>query len=143
MSKVILEVQLIQLRYKRMSDMLWVEGKFLHKGVLDYITQYYSISKSAIQNMRYCRNFTKAGLNLSPCMVATQKSTNSRFCSVVEIKLNIFLKGGLLPRSGFIVIRMRLKQKTTNFGQMLSDGLSFTHMVDSPIIPCFCQSHMV
>ena len=45
------------------------------------ITQYYSISKSAIQNMRYCRNFTKAGLKLSQYMVATQESKNSRFCS--------------------------------------------------------------
>ena len=35
-------------------------------------------------------------------MVATQESINSRFCSVVEIKLSFFLKGGHLPRSGSI-----------------------------------------
>ena len=64
------------------------------------ITQYYSISKSAIQNVRYCRIFAEAGLKLSQYMVATQESINSRFCSVVEIKLSFFLKGGHLPRSG-------------------------------------------
>ena len=56
----------------------------------------YSISKSAIQNMRYCRNFAKAVLKLSQYTVATQESINSRFCSVVEIKLSFFLKGGHL-----------------------------------------------
>ena len=60
----------------------------------------YSISKSAIQNMRYCRNFAKAGLKLSQYMVAKQGSRHSRFCSVVEIKLSFFLKDGHLPRSG-------------------------------------------
>ena len=35
-------------------------------------------------------------------MVATQESVNSRFCSVVEIKLIFFLKGGHLPGSGSI-----------------------------------------
>ena len=44
-------------------------------------------------------NFAKAGLNLSQYMVATQENINSRFCSVVEIKLH-FLNGGHLPRSG-------------------------------------------
>ena len=33
-------------------------------------------------------------------MVVIQESINSRFCSVVEIKLSFFLKGGHLPRSG-------------------------------------------
>ena len=33
-------------------------------------------------------------------MVAIQESINSRFCSVVEVKLSFFLKGGHLPRSG-------------------------------------------
>ena len=33
-------------------------------------------------------------------MVTTQENINSRFCSVVEIKLIFFLKGGHLPRSG-------------------------------------------
>ena len=33
-------------------------------------------------------------------MVATQESINSRSCSVVEIKLSVFLKGGHLTRSG-------------------------------------------
>ena len=35
-------------------------------------------------------------------MVGTQESINtgSRFCSVAEIKLSFFLKGGHLPRSG-------------------------------------------
>ena len=33
-------------------------------------------------------------------MVATQESINSRFCSVFEVKLSFFLKGGHLPRSG-------------------------------------------
>ena len=33
-------------------------------------------------------------------MVATQESINSRSCSVVEIKLSVFLKGGQLTRSG-------------------------------------------
>ena len=60
----------------------------------------YSISKSAIQNIRYCRNFVKARLKLSQYMVASQESINSRFCSMVEIKLSFFLKGGHLPRSG-------------------------------------------
>ena len=46
--------------------------------------------------MRYCRNFAKAGLKLSQYMVATQESINSRLCSVVEIKLSFFLKGGHL-----------------------------------------------
>ena len=50
--------------------------------------------------MRYSRNFAKAGLKLSPYMVAIQESINSRFCSVVEIKLSFLLKGGHLPRSG-------------------------------------------
>ena len=50
--------------------------------------------------MRYCRNFAKAGLKLSQYMEAIQESINSRFCSVVEIKLSFFLKGGHLPRSG-------------------------------------------
>ena len=53
--------------------------------------------------MRYCRNFAKAGLKLSQYIVATQESINSRFCSVVEIKLSFFLKGGHLPRSGSTV----------------------------------------
>ena len=52
--------------------------------------------------MRYCRNFAKAGLKLSQYMVATQESINSRFCSVVQIKLSFFLKGGHLPKSGSI-----------------------------------------
>ena len=30
-------------------------------------------------------------------MVTTQESINSKFCSVVEIKLIFFLKGGHLP----------------------------------------------
>ena len=46
--------------------------------------------------MRYCKNFAKAGLKLSQYMVATQESINSRFCSVVEMKLSFFLKGGHL-----------------------------------------------
>ena len=50
--------------------------------------------------MRYYRNFAKAGLKLSQYMVATQESINSRSCSVVEIKLSVFLKGGHLMRSG-------------------------------------------
>ena len=50
--------------------------------------------------MRYCRNFAEAGLKLSQYMVATQESINSRSCSVVEIKLSVFLKGGHLTRSG-------------------------------------------
>ena len=33
-------------------------------------------------------------------MVATQESINSRSCSVVEIKLSVFLKAGHLTRSG-------------------------------------------
>ena len=52
--------------------------------------------------MRYCRNFAKAGLNLSHYLVATQESINSRFYSVDEIKLSVFLKSGHLPRSGSI-----------------------------------------
>ena len=41
-------------------------------------TQYHPISKSVIQNMWYYRNFAKAGLDLSPYMVATQESIKSR-----------------------------------------------------------------
>ena len=67
------------------------------------ITQNYSISKSAIQNMRYCRNFAKAGLKLSQYMVATQESINSRCCSVVEIKPSFFLKGGHLRGQALIL----------------------------------------
>ena len=37
-------------------------------------------------------------------MVAIQDSINNRFCSVVEIKLSFFLKGGHLPRSGSSVV---------------------------------------
>ena len=37
-------------------------------------------------------------------MVATQESMNSRFCSVVEIKLSFFPKGGHVPRSGSMVV---------------------------------------
>ena len=33
-------------------------------------------------------------------MIATQESINSRFCSVVEVKLIFFPQGGHLPRSG-------------------------------------------
>ena len=54
--------------------------------------------------MRYCRNLAKAGLKLSQCMVATQESINSRFCSVVEINLSFFLRGGHLPRSGSTIV---------------------------------------
>ena len=55
--------------------------------------------------MRYCsRNFAKAGLKLSQYMIAIQESINSRFSSVVEIKLSFFLKGGHLPRSGSIYL---------------------------------------
>ena len=49
--------------------------------------------------MKYSRNIAKAGLNLSQYVVATQGNINSRFCSVVEIKLSLFLKGGHLPKS--------------------------------------------
>ena len=37
-------------------------------------------------------------------MVAIQESINSSFCSAAEIKLSFFLKGGHLPRSGFMVL---------------------------------------
>ena len=33
-------------------------------------------------------------------MVAIQESINSRFCTVVKIKLSFSLKGGHFPRSG-------------------------------------------
>ena len=71
--------------------------------MLNYSKLLNAISKSAIQNMRYCGNFAKAGLKLSQYIVATQECINSRFCSVVEIKLSFFLKGGHLSRSGSIV----------------------------------------
>ena len=53
--------------------------------------------------MRYCRNFAKAGLKLSQYMVAAQESINSRFCSVVEINLSFFLKGGHLRGQALVV----------------------------------------
>ena len=44
-------------------------------------------------------------------MVATQESINSRFCSVVEIKLSFFLKGGHLRGQALLYISELLPNK--------------------------------
>ena len=45
-------------------------------------------------------------------MVATQESINSRSCSVLEIKLSVFLKGGHLTRSGSTSTPPKVREKT-------------------------------
>ena len=99
--------------------------------------------------MRFSRNFAKAALNLSQYMVATQENINSKFCSVVEIKLSFFLKGGHLLvfskcfRAGFWAFST-LKYKVNGIQICVTYGLWVEHLCDIYKWGCdpFCVSFL-